>query len=204
MKIITEYKDKDVPQTKDAIYINAISIKDFNRGEAAGIYLRDLKYNTICLIESLLYYKHPVTLKYGDKQYKLYTKDDWRCTYQDPKDQLKTKTERHVILEEYLNKRKEAREFKNTKSLRAQYNMLLEFCDFPDNEELEAFLRDTAPLYDVDVDYEDNISKYRAYIQLKYYLEHDFEYSNPANKVEVLAIGREDYLENIIYREQEL
>ena len=53
----------------------------------------------------------------------------------------------------------------------------------------------------MDVDYSDNLSKYRAYIQIKYYLDHDFEYSRPANAAFIMPIGNETYLEDLIYKE---
>ena len=102
MKILTEYKSKEEPNTFKALSTFGITIKDFKPGEAVGIYLKTLYPSTIDLIESLLYFKHPLTLKYENVQYKLHRLEDWKQTYQDPDDQIKTKTDRHPILKAYL------------------------------------------------------------------------------------------------------
>lgn len=201
MKILTEYKNKKEPKTLQAQLIYGLTIKDFRPGEAVGIYLREIYPSTVDLIESLLYFKHPLTLKYEDTQYKLNTLEDWKVTYQDPEDQIKTKTDRHPILQIYLNNRKEYNENKQAKKLKEQYNIIFENFKLPDENEIDSFLQDLAPLYEVDVDYSDNLSKYRAYIQIKYYLEHDFEYSRPANAAFIMPIGNETYLEDLIYKE---
>ena len=195
MKILTEYKSKEEPNTFKALSTFGITIKDFKPGEAVGIYLKTLYPSTIDLIESLLYFKHPLTLKYENVQYKLHSLEDWKQTYQDPDDQIKTKTDRHPILKAYLDNRKEYNEQKLAKSLTNQYKL-------PSEQEIDSFLQDLAPLYEVDVDYSDNLSKYRAYIQIKYYLEHNFEYSRPANAAFIMPIGNETYLEDLIYKER--
>ena len=59
MKILTEYKSKEEPNTFKALSTFGITIKDFKPGEAVGIYLKTLYPSTIDLIESLLYFKHP-------------------------------------------------------------------------------------------------------------------------------------------------
>ena len=201
MKILTEYKSKEEPNTFKALSTFGITIKDFKPGEAVGIYLKTLYPSTIDLIESLLYFKHPLTLKYENVQYKLHTLEDWKQTYQDPDDQIKTKTDRHPILKTYLDNRKEYNERKLAKSLTNQYQIILENFKLPSEQEIDSFLQDLAPLYEVDVDYSDNLSKYRAYIQIKYYLDHDFEYSRPANAAFIMPIGNETYLEDLIYKE---
>ena len=201
MKILTEYKSKEEPNTFKALSTFGITIKDFKPGEAVGIYLKTLYPSTIDLIESLLYFKHPLTLKYENVQYKLHSLEDWKQTYQDPDDQIKTKTDRHTILKAYLDNRKEYNERKLAKSLTNQYQIIFDNFKLPSEQEIDSFLQDLAPLYEVDVDYSDNLSKYRAYIQLKYYLEHDFEYSRPANAAFIMPIGNETYLEDLIYKE---
>lgn len=198
MKILTEYKTKE---NTNAISTYGITIRNFRPGEAVGIYLRELYPSTIDLIESLLYFKHPLTLKYENVQYKLHSLEDWKQTYQDPDDQIKTKTDRHPILEAYLDNRKEYNERKLAKSLTNQYQIIFDNFKLPSEQEIDSFLQDLAPLYEVDVDYSDNLSKYRAYIQIKYYLEHDFEYSRPANAAFIMPIGNETYLEDLIYKE---
>ena len=201
MKILTEYKSKEEPNTFKALSTFGITIKDFKPGEAVGIYLKTLYPSTIDLIESLLYFKHPLTLKYENVQYKLYSLEDWKQTYQDPDDQIKTKTDRHPILKAYLDNRKEYNEQKLAKSLTNQYQIIFDNFKLPSEQEIDSFLQDLAPLYEVDVDYSDNLSKYRAYIQIKYYLDHDFEYSRPANAAFIMPIGNETYLEDLIYKE---
>lgn len=201
MKILTEYKSKEEPNTFKALSTFGITIKDFKPGEAVGIYLKTLYPSTIDLIESLLYFKHPLTLKYENVQYKLHSLEDWKQTYQDPNDQIKTKTDRHPILKAYLDNRKEYNEQKLAKSLTNQYQIIFDNFKLPSEQEIDSFLQDLAPLYEVDVDYSDNLSKYRAYIQIKYYLEHDFEYSRPANAAFIMPIGNETYLEDLIYKE---
>lgn len=201
MKILTEYKSKEEPNTFKALLTFGITIKDFKPGEAVGIYLKTLYPSTIDLIESLLYFKHPLTLKYENVQYKLHRLEDWKQTYQDPDDQIKTKTDRHPILKAYLDNRKEYNERKLAKSLTNQYQIIFDNFKLPSEQEIDSFLQDLAPLYEVDVDYSDNLSKYRAYIQIKYYLDHDFEYSRPANAAFIMPIGNETYLEDLIYKE---
>lgn len=201
MKILTEYKSKEEPNTFKALSTFGITIKDFKPGEAVGIYLKTLYPSTIDLIESLLYFKHPLTLKYENVQYKLHSLEDWKQTYQDPNDQIKTKTDRHPILKAYLDNRKEYNEQKLAKSLTNQYQIIFDNFKLPSEQEIDSFLQDLAPLYEVDVDYSDNLSKYRAYIQIKYYLEHNFEYSRPANAAFIMPIGNETYLEDLIYKE---
>ena len=201
MQILTEYKSKLEPKTLQAELVYGKTIKNFRPGEAVGIYLREIYPSTVDLIESLLYFKHPLTLKYENTQYKLNTLDDWKQTYQDPDDQIKTKTDRHPILQAYLNNRREYTENQKAKSLKEQYAIIFDNFKLPDEQEIDSFLQDLAPLYEVDVDYSDNLSKYRAYIQIKYYLEHDFEYSRPANAAFIMPIGNETYLEDLIYKE---
>lgn len=201
MQILTEYKDKEEPKTLQAELVYGKTIRNFKPGEAVGIYLRTLYPSTIDLIESLLYFKHPLTLKYGNMQYKLYTLDDWKVTYQDPMDQLKTKTDRHPILQAYLDNRKEYAERQKVVTLKKQFQIIFDNFKLPEDHEIDSFLQDMAPLYEVDVDYSDNLSKYRAYIQITYYLEHDFEYSRPANAAFIMPVGNETYLEDLIYKE---
>ena len=69
-----------------------------------------------------------MTLKYGEKQYKLYDIAEWSITVQDPKDQIKKVTERHPILKDYLNKQRENREYKNRRKLKHQYDALYLEC----------------------------------------------------------------------------
>ena len=229
MKILTEYRDEKIPATMKAeplydLYTKQINytIKDFKPGEAVGIYLTTFDSRTKELIEELLaeytikrviekdgkrkqierhYTPHNITLKYKDDQYKLSALDDWKESYEDPENPKRVKYIKHPMLavfESEIQKRKEQYE---NKKLKDQYNIIFENYKLPDENEIDSFLQDMAPLYEVDVDYSDNLSRYRAYIQIKYYLEHDFEYSRPANAAFIMPIGNETYLEDLIYKE---
>ena len=177
MKILTENTKLDL--NAESVF-NYTKLNDFKRGEAVGIYLHNLYYHTIDLIGLLLYYKHPVTLKYEDKQYKLYTKEDWTQTFQDPKDQIKTKTVRHPILQEYLDRQKAQRELLDAKRKYEKEQEALSNYTIIDEPEVDRIVRPLARLYDIDVDYEDQLSKTEAYYQILYYLDNDIPYTNPA------------------------
>ena len=221
MKILTE--DTRIDKNAESIF-QYERLSDFRRGEAVGIYLHRLMSKTMDLIGLLLYYKHPITLKYEGKQYKLNLKEEWTVTIQDPKDQLKTKTIRHPILQEYYERKREFISLVNQKRDTENKLQILENYNEVSDEEIERIVRPLAKLYDVDVDYEDKFSKTTAYYQIKFYLEHDFPYSNPApviavtdekmfnpemfnfdadvyeQDVEVESFGDSDYLEDTVYK----
>ena len=202
MKILTEYKNKE--NTK-AISTYGMTIRNFKPGEAVGIYLRELYPATMDLINDLLYFKHPVTLKYDNVQYKLYSLDEWKRTYQDPKDQIKTKTELHPVLKEYYDKRKEYFERKKDESIKMQYYAIYQLDPAYQNitdEELQAYIREVAPMYEIDVDYSNRLDMLRAYIQLHYYLENDIEYSRPANDIQIIPVGNPMLFDDLIYKVQ--
>ena len=202
MKILTEYKNKE--NTK-AISTYGMTIKNFKPGEAVGIYLRELYPATMDLINDLLYFKHPVTLKYDNVQYKLYSLDEWKKTYQDPKDQIKTKTELHPVLKEYYDKRKEYLERKKDESIKMQYYAIYQLDPTYQNitdEELESYIKQVAPMYEIDVDYSNRLDMLRAYIQLHYYLENDIEYSRPASDIQIIPVGNPMLFDDLIYKVQ--
>ena len=202
MKILTEYKNKE--NTK-AISTYGITIRNFKPGEAVGIYLRELYPATIDLINDLLYFKHPVTLKYNNVQYKLYSLDEWKRTYQDPKDQIKTKTELHPILKEYYDKKKEYFEKKKSESTRLQYYAIYQLDPAYQNlsdGDLQAYIREVAPMYEIDVDYSNRLDMLRAYIQLHYYLDNDIEYSRPASDIQIIPVGNPMLFDDLIYKVQ--
>ena len=227
MKILTEYKDKKEPNTLTAISTYGLSIKDFIPGEAVGIYLKQLYPDTILLIEQLLksrnveklikvgnkwkkkttyYPSHPVTLKYNDVQYKLYSIDDWKSTHQDPKDQIKTRTERHPILQEYLDKRKEyslkVEATKRQDRFKTLYNDYPEL-EFVTDEEMDLIIHNYAPLFQMPIDYEDSLEKMQTYIQLKFYIDNEFKPDViPSDEEMIITFGNELYFEDLIYKQK--
>lgn len=153
--------------------------------ESVGIELHTLYKTTIDLIERLLYFKHTVTLKFLDKVYTLNSLDEWKTTIQNPKDQIKTLTIVHPILQEYYNQRKEYFQRVSDNKRKEQYKVHVEGIDLPDKDELDNFLSTFAPRYDIPVDYTDIIDKARAYQQIKFYLDNNLEYTNPAPIIDV-------------------
>ena len=144
--------------------------------ESVGVLLDTMYKSTIELIERLLYFKHKVTIKLDDKTYTLNTLEDWKYTYQDPKDQIKTITYKHPVYQIYLDKRKEYFDKQNALKRAKNIELLYNYCpDIPEDEILESFLRNYAPQYQVDIDYTDTISKINAYMQLKYYVDNNIE-----------------------------
>ena len=201
MKILTEYKTKE---NKEAISTYGITIRNFRPGEAVGIYLRELYPATMDLINDLLYFKHPLTLKYNDVQYKLYSLDDWKTTYQDPNDQIKTKTERHPILQEFLDKRKEYNI--NLEATKRQDRFKTLYNDYPElefitDEALDIFITRNARAYEVYPESDDRYDKLLAYIQVKFYQEHDIEpIKELPDDLQIISFGDMTYLNDIVYK----
>lgn len=201
MKILTEYKTKE---NKEAISTYGITIRNFRPGEAVGIYLRELYPATMDLINDLLYFKHPLTLKYNDVQYKLYSLDDWKTTYQDPNDQIKTKTERHPILQEFLDKRKEYNI--NLEATKRQDRFKSLYNDYPElefitDEALDIFITRNARAYEVYPETDDRYDKLLTYIQVKFYQEHDIEpIRELPNDLQIISFGDMTYLNDIVYK----
>ena len=201
MKILTEYKNKE---NKDAISTYGLTIRNFKPGEAVGIYLRELYPATMDLINDLLYFKHPLTLKYEDVQYKLYSLDDWKCTYQDPKDQIKTKTDRHPILKAYLDKRKEF--IINTQAIKQQNRFATLYKDYPEleiltDEVLDAFINTNARAYEVYPASDDRYDKLLAYMQVRYYMDNGFEPTRELpDDMQIISFGDLTYMNDIVYK----
>ena len=201
MKILTEYKTKE---NTNAISTYGITIRNFRPGEAVGIYLRELYPATMDLINDLLYFKHPLTLKYNDVQYKLYSLDDWKTTYQDPNDQIKTKTERHPILQEFLDKRKEyninLEATKRQDRFKSLYNEYPEL-QFITDEALDIFITRNARAYEVYPETDDRYDKLLAYIQVKFYQENDIEpIKELPDDLQIISFGDMTYLNDIVYK----
>lgn len=195
-----------------------------------GFLLKNMYPSTINRIETLLHFGHPVQLKYGDIEEELLIKEDWKHTHQSDKDQLKSVTESSEIRKIYLEKRKTYIQETKDKQHLVQYNFWLSPIEeldaiklprIPDNEEeLDNFLKQTAPRYDIYVDYNDKVSKAQAWYQTQYYLQQNFEYSNPVpvtdpgsaglddnqfisenwNGLEVISFGDMNYLEDYAYK----
>ena len=201
MKILTEYKTNE---NKEAISTYGITIRNFRPGEAVGIYLRELYPATMDLINDLLYFKHPLTLKYNDVQYKLYSLDDWKTTYQDPNDQIKTKTERHPILQEFLDKRKEYNI--NLEATKRQDRFKSLYNDYPEleiitDEALDIFITRNAKAYEVYPESDDRYDKLLTYIQVKFYQEHDIEPTRELpDDLQIISFGDMTYLNDIVYK----
>lgn len=201
MKILTEYKTKE--NTK-AISTYGITIRNFKPGEAVGIYLRELYPATMDLINDLLYFKHPLTLKYNDIQYKLYSLDDWKTTYQDPKDQIKTRTERHPILQEFLDKRKEYN--LNLEATKRQDRFKSLYNDYPElefitDEALDIFITNNAKAYEIHPETDDRYDKLLTYLQLKFYQENGIEPTRELpDDLQIISFGDMTYLNDIVYK----
>ena len=201
MKILTEYKTKE---NTNAISTYGITIRNFRPGEAVGIYLKELYPATMDLINDLLYFKHPLTLKYNDTQYNLYSLDDWKTTYQDPNDQIKTKTERHPILQEFLDKRKEyninLEATKRQDRFKSLYNEYPEL-QFITDEALDIFITRNARAYEVYPETDDRYDKLLTYIQVKFYQENDIEpIKELPNDLQIISFGDMTYLNDIVYK----
>ena len=190
MKILTEnlkldaHMEDELGLEIESVF-NYTKLNQFKVGEAVGIYLHELYYHTMDLIGLLLYYKHPVTLKYEGKQYKLYTKEDWTETFQDPDDQIKTKTVRHKIYQEYIDRQKENKDILVAKRKYEHEQNALSNYVLIDEPEIDRIVRPLANLYGIDVDYDNQLSKTVAYYQILYYLDNDIPYMNPAPVISI-------------------
>lgn len=176
-----------------------------HKGEAVGFILDKLYANTIDRIGYYLKTKHKVTIRYNKDLYQLDNYDEWKCTYQDPKDQIKTKTDLHPVLKEYYDKRKEYFEKKKSESINAQYYAIYQLDPVYQNlsdEDLQAYIKQVAPMYEIDVDYSNRLDMLRAYIQLHYYLENDIEYSRPASDIQIIPVGNPMLFDDLIYKVQ--
>lgn len=173
--------------------------------EAVGFILDTLYATSIDRIGYYLKTHHQVSIRYEGVFYKLDNIDEWRRTYQDPKDQIKTKTEMHPVLKDYYEKRKAYLELKRNKSIYAQYERI--YSVYPElkdmsEEALTSYIKELAPMYEIDVDYTDKLSLLNSYIQLKFYLDHDIEYSRPANNIQVIPVGDPVLFEDLAYKVQ--
>lgn len=184
MKVVTEHllSDEQLQYFDDhgvEVYMY-LPKEEIERGEAVGFYLSKFKPYNADLIGYLLATKHNVSIKFKDKSFKLTHIDEWRKTIQDPKDQIKTISIKHPILEMFDEKRREKSQKRKDYKAKLKYNALV-----PDTipEDLDEYIQAFAPRYGID--YEDTIvSKYQAYQSIKFYIEHNIEYSSPAPVIE--------------------
>ena len=180
---------------------DALTIKDFYRGESVGFYLDALLKPNIELINDLLFRKHPVTIKYLDKVYKLNTLDEWTYSYQSDTDQIKTKRFNHEVLIAYYENRKKYFESKKIKKTKEQLQALT-LLDAPTETEfeIEMFLSTFGRLYDIHIDWNDEVSKLTAYQQLKWYIENNIDY---ANEVKCITPEETPYFTADMFQEDE-
>lgn len=229
MIVISEKKltDEEIQEYIDRGYRFAYGYENpvIKYKESVGILLDTMYKSTMDLINDLLYKKHNVTIKYEDQTYKLSTLDEWQITHQSDKDMLKQVTYRHPILQIYEEKRKEYFEKLNIAKRKSQYEEITEAygtANIPSDEEMDSFLKAFAHLYQVDVDYTDNLTKLKTYYQIMFYLDNDIPYANepigipPEDEpmfrpemfqtipyeepIEVESFGDEIYLEDYVYK----
>ena len=231
MLVITEYKltksTIDFYHSRGYRVCNIFDKPVIKPKESVGFLLDTLYKQTIELIEYLLFTKHTITIKYQDKSYKLTSLDDWKYTHQDEKDCLKQKSDKHPVLLSYEANRREYFDKLRTYNLKKQYKILTEILEDISDEELDNFVRTFAPRYQLDIDLNSKIDKLKAYYQIKYYIDNDIPYSNPApviavdevplfkasmfqmdykancEEYDVTYFGNEIYLEDTIYKEVE-
>lgn len=181
MLVISEYKitNDEIKKFKDKGYRFAYGYEQpvIKPKESVGFLLDSMYKSTIDLIERLLWSKHIVTIKYDGKSYTLHSLDEWKYTHQSEKDALKLKTDKHPIYQIYLDKKAEYNRQRYAKTKRNQLQFV---SDCKDAEDLDQILSAFAYLYDINVDYDDTYSKLAAYQQIKWYLDNNIDYINPA------------------------
>ena len=217
MKVISEYKlDKEqIKEYRNKNYevyygYEKYSIKP---GESVGILIDNMYTSTINLIEGLLHRKTKsrITIKYKEKTYSISTPDEWLFKYYDDKKRRWCRII-HPILEEYYLKRNEYNEQKEITKAKEITNTLLEHLDNKIPEDLDNLLSTFAPLYDIQIDYNNLESKLRAYMSIKYYLDNEVEYSkdilghtpDEEPMFETISFGNERYLEDMLYKNNEV
>lgn len=216
------------------------------QGESVGILLDKIYKPTIDFIDNLLYnndrvniseYKpdkdgnlikhrkqsnkviNKLTLKYDNKYYNLDSLSDWKFTHQSETDQIKTKTEYHIIYKTYLDNVKEYNELQKQIVLKQQYEL---YNVNVSDEELDNYINAFAYLYDIEVDMTDTIEKLRAYKQIQYYQEIEMPYINervidPESEpmfvgkfniqyeepIEIISFWDQKYMDDFIYKNED-
>ena len=172
-------------------------------GEPVGFILDSFEPRTIKFMEKLVFRKtrSNITAKIDNKVYRV-DKENWKSTYYNDKTR-KWYSIKNPVLEIYDEQQKIRKLNKDDWKKRK----LTEQYEIPDD--LDILLHTFARLYEVDYTEEDTLSKLRAYQQIKYYLDNNFEYSRdilgqlPTEEkmFECIAFGNETYLEDISYKE---
>lgn len=172
-------------------------------GEQVGFILDTFQPRTIKFIEKLIYRqtRSLITAKYDDKKVRI-DKENWKSTHYDDKTR-RWYSVKNPVLEIYDEQQKIRKANRDDWKKR---KLTEELGEVP--EDLDRFVSTFAPLYDVDYEPEDTLSKLRAYQQCKYYLDNDFEYTrDPFGQLpteekmfECVSFGDETYLEDISYK----
>lgn len=172
-------------------------------GEPVGFIMETFLPSTIRLMEHLIYRKTRsiITAKIDNDVVRV-DKENWKNTYYNDKTRRWYSIKNKVleIYDEQQKIRKQNREdWKKKQRTIALGNI---------PEDLDNILNAFARLYEVDYEPEDTESKLRAYQQIKYYLDNDFEYSrdilgqlpNEEKMFETISFGNETYFEDKVYK----
>lgn len=185
MIVISEYKldDETIRSYRAKGYRFAYGYESpvIKPKESVGILLDTMYKPTMDLIDTLLFRKHTVTIKYKDMTATLSSLDEWKRSYQSETDSLKMTFECHPIYKIYLDKKAEYYEARKAANIRDRFDLVYSYIgtsNIPEDAELDNFISAFAHLYQVDVDYMDRLSKLTAYIQIKWYLDNDIPYVN--------------------------
>lgn len=176
-------------------------------GEPVGFIMDTFKPQTVKFMEKIIFRKTRslITAKIDTKVYRV-DKENWKSTYYNDKTRSWYSI-KNPVLEIYDEQQKIRRANREDWKKRKQTEELEEqIGEIP--EDLDRFISTFAPLYTVDYDPEDTLSKLRAYQQCKYYLDNDFEYTRDPFGIlpteekmfECVSFGNETYLEDISYK----
>ena len=173
-------------------------------GEPVGFIMDTFKPQTVKFMEKLVYRKTRsiITAKINEEVIRV-DKENWKSTHYDDKTR-RWYSVKNKVLEIYDEQQKIRKQNREDWKKRKRTEELGEI-----PEDLDRLLSSFAKLYEVDYIPEDTESKLRAYQQIKYYLDNDFEYSRdllgqlPTEELmfECIAFGDETYLEDISYKE---
>lgn len=148
--------------------------------------------------------KHNLTLKYGDKVYKLNKMDEWKYTYQSDVDVNRVKTYRHPILQVFEDQRAEYFDKERQVQAIKDYNIAIETLDnVPNDLEIDTLLDTYGKYYGIYVPDSEPVLKLKMYQQLKYYLEHNIEPDYIPDETQELSVGDNQMLEDFIYKYRE-
>lgn len=184
------------------------NIPQIKYGEAVGFLMKAYCTSTIKLIEKLIYRKTKsnITAKLENGECIIIDKENWKSTYYNDKTRnwysIKNK-----VLEIYDEQREiRSKKMQDYKKRKLTEELEEQIGDIP--EDLDRFVKVFAPLYTVDYDPEDTLSKLRAYQQCKYYLDNDFEYTRdpfgmlPTEEkmFECVSFGNEEYMNDTCFK----